>query len=140
MMCVCYLYCVFVGCFILFVCVVFFSFVFFFFFFCIFFFFFFFKQKTAYEIVMCWSSDVCSSDLMGGRAILADEVGLDRLAEADFVRQDRAATHLAQHPLGHVDLVGQLLDRVRVEGDQPVEEIGRASCRERWAMWGGGVT
>src|SRR5437667_3430837 len=63
MMCVCYLYCVFVGCFILFVCVVFFSFVFFFFFFCIFFFFFFFKQKTAYEIVMCWSSDVCSSDL-----------------------------------------------------------------------------
>src|SRR6266540_5990893 len=25
--------------------------------------FFFFKQKTAYEIVMCWSSDVCSSDL-----------------------------------------------------------------------------
>ena len=31
------------------------------------FFFFFFKQKTAYEIVDCdWSSDVCSSDLLGG--------------------------------------------------------------------------
>ena len=53
--------------------------------------------------------------------LLVDETRLDRLAEADFVRQDRAATHLAQHPLGHVDLVGQLLDRVRVEGDQPVE-------------------
>src|SRR5215469_1809354 len=26
-------------------------------------FFFFFKQKTAYEISTCWSSDVCSSDL-----------------------------------------------------------------------------
>src|SRR5574337_1366237 len=26
-------------------------------------FFFFFKQKTAYEIEWCWSSDVCSSDL-----------------------------------------------------------------------------
>src|SRR3712207_2075950 len=25
--------------------------------------FFFFKQKTAYEILACWSSDVCSSDL-----------------------------------------------------------------------------
>src|SRR5438132_10337217 len=25
--------------------------------------FFFFKQKTAYEITVCWSSDVCSSDL-----------------------------------------------------------------------------
>src|ERR1022692_4997483 len=24
---------------------------------------FFFKQKTAYEITRCWSSDVCSSDL-----------------------------------------------------------------------------
>src|SRR5213596_4002624 len=29
--------------------------------------FFFFKQKTAYEIRPCdWSSDVCSSDLLGG--------------------------------------------------------------------------
>ena len=29
-------------------------------------FFFFFRQKTAYEIVDCdWSSDVCSSDLVG---------------------------------------------------------------------------
>ena len=29
-------------------------------------FFFFFKQKTAYEIKECdWSSDVCSSDLLG---------------------------------------------------------------------------
>src|SRR5213080_5167128 len=28
--------------------------------------FFFFKQKTAYEIPLCdWSSDVCSSDLLG---------------------------------------------------------------------------
>src|ERR1044072_9735019 len=30
--------------------------------------FFFFKQKTAYEIYQCdWSSDVCSSDLKGGK-------------------------------------------------------------------------
>ena len=26
--------------------------------------FFFFKQKTAYELGQCWSSDVCSSDLV----------------------------------------------------------------------------
>src|SRR3546814_1003244 len=32
-------------------------------------FFFFFKQKTAYEMrISDWSSDVCSSDLRGGRA------------------------------------------------------------------------
>src|SRR3546814_10758994 len=31
-------------------------------------FFFFFKQKTAYELrISDWSSDVCSSDLIGGR-------------------------------------------------------------------------
>src|SRR5437588_6899627 len=28
---------------------------------------FFFKQKTAYEITVCWSSDVCSSDLADAR-------------------------------------------------------------------------
>src|SRR3546814_4706052 len=34
--------------------------------FCFFFFFFFFKQKTAYELrISDWSSDVCSSDLLG---------------------------------------------------------------------------
>src|SRR3546814_10947547 len=34
---------------------------------CIFWFFFFFKQKTAYEVrISDWSSDVCSSDLIGG--------------------------------------------------------------------------
>src|SRR5438445_2197315 len=30
--------------------------------------FFFFKQKTAYEILACWSSDVCSSDLRQERS------------------------------------------------------------------------
>src|SRR5215216_2935980 len=28
---------------------------------------FFFKQKTAYEMIWCWSSDVCSSDLRAPR-------------------------------------------------------------------------
>src|SRR3546814_2863399 len=34
---------------------------------------FFFKQKTAYEMrISDWSSDVCSSDLEGGRVAIAD--------------------------------------------------------------------
>src|SRR3546814_3808559 len=34
------------------------------------FFFFFFKQKTAYEMrISDWSSDVCSSDLLGGNGV-----------------------------------------------------------------------
>src|SRR3546814_6877937 len=43
---------------------------------------FFFKQKTAYEMrISDWSSDVCSSDLDNGVAILADE-SLSSLASA----------------------------------------------------------
>src|SRR5439155_2419430 len=54
------------------------------------------------------------------RQLLVDDARLDRFAETDFVGEDGAAAHLPQHPLGDVDLVGQLLDRVGVEGDRPV--------------------
>ena len=54
---------------------------------------FFFKQKTAYDMDYCdWSSDVCSSDLIG-------------------------------RALGREGL-GQAVDHV-------LDQIGRASCRER---------
>src|SRR3546814_7786835 len=44
---------------------------------CIFCVFFFFKQKTAYEMrISDWSSDVCSSDLLG--ADVGDAVAADR--------------------------------------------------------------
>src|SRR3546814_1450739 len=40
--------------------------------------FFFFKQKTAYEMrISDWSSDVCSSDLVRGRAVAVDAVAGD---------------------------------------------------------------
>src|SRR4051812_49546083 len=46
--------------------------------------FFFFKQKTAYEIDMDWSSDVCSSDLAPGGAVAAEgRGGNGRHAAAD---------------------------------------------------------
>src|SRR3546814_16175479 len=51
-------------------------------------FFFFFKQKTAYEMrISDWSSDVCSSDLRGGRVrhhrvVLGERGGDPRLAPA----------------------------------------------------------
>src|SRR3546814_9132250 len=42
---------------------------------CISFFFFFFKQKTAYEMrISDWSSDVCSSDLLGRITKLLDQL------------------------------------------------------------------
>src|SRR5881275_911528 len=53
----------------------------------IFFFFFFFKQKTAYEIVPCdWSSDVCSSDLLG---VL---IGVQQLRYPEFSELGRLAS------------------------------------------------
>src|SRR3546814_8049431 len=41
--------------------------------------FFFFKQKTAYEMrISDWSSDVCSSDLIGGKATIASLAVTDK--------------------------------------------------------------
>src|SRR3546814_3413315 len=78
--------------------------------------FFFFKQKTAYEMrISDWSSDVCSSDLHAVVAELHGGGGVRRQAEAGVDHQR------------HVGEVG-------AQGAQAVavvEEIGRASCRER---------
>src|SRR3546814_5235814 len=83
-------------------------------------FFFFFKQKTAYEMrISDWSSDVCSSDLHLLQQILPQR---GKAAEARFLRRVGGA-------------VGKLIMREMRETDDPhahvVEEIGRASCRER---------
>src|SRR3546814_3855669 len=56
-------------------------------------FFFFFKQKTAYEMrISDWSSDVCSSDLLGGpggRGDVAAEIGCAPVADAQHLARTR---------------------------------------------------
>src|SRR3546814_10500968 len=84
--------------------------------------FFFFKQKTAYEMrISDWSSDVCSSDLIGVTDAEAEGVGVVLVAQcgAKQVGLEVAA-----------DLVAGI---ERGVGAQPEarEQIGRASCRER---------
>src|SRR3546814_10357387 len=75
-------------------------------------FFVFFKQKTAYEMrISDWSSDVCSSDLVGG-------VG-DAQEGLAHHREQRAPL------LGQAELAGHALEQ------RIAEKIGRASCRER---------
>src|SRR3546814_4643920 len=70
-------------------------------------FFFFFKQKTAYEMrISDWSSDVCSSDLRTGARLVLDVGWLER-------------------PPAH------LTPRRYELGCFQIQEIGRASCRER---------
>src|SRR3546814_5469062 len=97
--------------------------------------FFFFKQKTAYEMrISDWSSDVCSSDLIGREeAVGADDLD-HRPASGERDRHLRDARVAGAgggvDPLTEVDLFreGNQVERVRLIIEM---EIGRASCRER---------
>src|SRR3546814_16564768 len=74
-------------------------------------FFFFFKQKTAYEMrISDWSSDVCSSDLDGGRGDRAAAVHPPR-ARRQFVER------VAIEPGGNAHL--PRAQPVMLERDQP---------------------
>src|SRR3546814_9531732 len=92
-------------------------FLYFLFIFLVVFVFFFFKQKTAYEMrISDWSSDVCSSDLLQTTIpVLAISIGLKPGRRCSPPRIDRARPkfHLAVMPFASV------------------QQIGRASCRER---------
>src|SRR3712207_7607172 len=96
-------------------------------------FFFFFKQKTAYEILGDWSSDVCSSDLIfvegahGGS--FAGNTIHDNCAGMIFEA-------LPSTPGGEFEVKGNTVVnnsrscRASQFGTN-FSEIGRASCRER---------
>src|SRR3546814_6826087 len=97
-------------------------------------FFFFFKQKTAYEMrISDWSSDVCSSDLVGGRQGQREGGGdvhrdllaqrLQNVSRGIALQRDQNAD-LAQARSGGVVDIGN--DHALAHLDQ----IGRASCRE----------
>src|SRR3546814_5486273 len=101
---------------------------------------FFFKQKTAYEMrISDWSSDVCSSDLVGAEVGLGvvgaeDDGGHVLAAVTDEVDDLPLALRGAGEVVCLVDgesaqsgAVGEA-DLACEAGD---EEIGRASCRER---------
>src|SRR3546814_5131832 len=94
--------------------------------------FFFFKQKTAYGMrIRDWSSDVCSSDLVGE----AHGVELDpprprrEIPGGRRVGDFPALVEQPEHRLH----VGQRLLDLAIHETEEVErqEIGRASCRER---------
>src|SRR3546814_7485230 len=88
-------------------------------------FFFFFKQKTAYEVrISDWSSDVCSSDLLGGEILAAGGLHRDILAGA--VAPRRVADHAArrvcfraavgQHGLDELEFGDRLAELFAVAG------------------------
>src|SRR3712207_7426122 len=97
--------------------------------------FFFFKQKTAYEILACWSSDVCSSDLLPARVDprLGPGGGLldAQLGDAvvDGLRHAAVLGDLLDvRPGAAGQVVGQLLHR------SEERRVGK-ECRSRWSPY-----
>src|SRR3546814_8118459 len=108
--------------------------------------FFFFKQKTAYEMrISDWSSDVCSSDLLGQ---------VERLDAQPVARERHAPT--ATIPDGEREHAVETLDAGRTPGverlehdlgiaagEEPVarseeRRVGKecgSTCRSRWAPY-----
>src|SRR3546814_9234451 len=115
--------------------------------------FFFFKQKTAYEMrISDWSSDVCSSDL--ARALYQS----GDIDKAELGRDDLGGPRYGGKPVkpfvGHRDLpdigldrakriirglrglrLGQCIEQGGLADIRQADEIGRASCRERWCQY-----
>src|SRR3546814_6546352 len=96
--------------------------------------FFFFKQKTAYEMrISDWSSDVCSSDLLGIEK--AHIVGLSMGGYGTlnfgltFPRRARSLV-IAGCGYGSIRKRGKAFD-AEVAATAALFEIGRASCRAR---------
>src|SRR3546814_5640018 len=84
--------------------------------------FFFFKQKTAYELrISDWSSDVCSSDLLGRTEQDIQASGPQSVTVEDSMSMVHASA-------GRLEPASELLlsEPAIVAG-----QIGRASCRER---------
>src|SRR3546814_7502751 len=93
---------------------------------------FFYKQKTACEMRMSdWSSDVCSSDLVEHGRGGSPETGLlvRGMAKANADAQGDFAALLTGGRLGL--LIEPEHGGQNYQAVVAVEEIGRASCRER---------
>src|SRR3546814_4614689 len=94
---------------------------------CCFWRFFFFKQKTAYEMrISDWSSDVCSSDLVGGVAIAAWIVlPIARISSEPSAQQ---GAHLRPY-MESLSLAAMRSEERRV-GKECV-----STCRSRWSPY-----
>src|SRR3546814_16225340 len=98
--------------------------------------FFVFKQKTEYEMrISDWSSDVCSSDLLGldtaKTNIDGGAIAMGHPLGATGARIVGKAASLLKREGGKYALATQCIG-----GGQGIAKIGRASCRERVCPYG----
>src|SRR3546814_7056233 len=90
---------------------------------------FFFKQKTAYEMrISDWSSDVCSSDLLGVNAPV-DTYGLDANAVPQVPTGSNAREVVAWYNFSARPGAGSRSEERRV-GKECV-----STCRSRWSPY-----
>src|SRR5207245_5025014 len=102
-------------------------------------FFFFSRGRRHTRCYRDWSSDVCSSDLVqdAGR-----NAGLVRQFDKARRRKGHLLARLENERVAGRDRIGPepaRHHRRKIEGGDGGEEIGRASCRERGGIEGGGV-
>src|SRR3546814_7994196 len=98
------------------------------------FFFFFFKQKTAYEMrISDWSSDVCSSDLPDGEALLSELKAVDGAYPLYGTMRLESGARQGPPPSGAIwigkDLASRLALKVGSQvkfGEKAFLKIGRA--------------
>src|SRR3546814_9934855 len=98
-------------------------------------FFFFFKQKTAYEMrISDWSSDVCSSDLLG-TALLHSAIVVEKRDTPKVWTVLLAILTFSFSLIGTFIVRSGVLTSVHAFATDPERgvfiQIGRASCRER---------
>src|SRR3546814_9974094 len=90
-------------------------------------FFFFFKQKTAYEMrISDWSSDVCSSDLLG---IVGHHHDIDK----ERIDGIFGLGHGGQ--AGHEIALGELRPGPRRSEERRVGKECVSTCRSRWSPY-----
>src|SRR3546814_2932731 len=90
--------------------------------------FFVFKQKTAYEMrISDWSSDVCSSDLLGVLVLRGEAVVDDLLVRGVLLELGRGFAQIRRIPEALPDALGLVHDLLLFEqlGEQDVERDDR---------------
>src|SRR3546814_1582907 len=101
--------------------------------------FFFFKQKTAYEMrISDWSSDVCSSDLLG---FPCDQFGHQEPGDENEIKNFCSLTYEVDFPMfAKIDVNGAnthpLYQHLKARSEE--RRVGKecvSTCRSRWSPY-----